>query len=178
MAKRALEQFDLAGALRHTARQIMEASDIQIDVVAVGRVRPLPERIEDNLLRMTQEALTNVIKHAAATKALVELDFGVKNISLLIQDNGKGFNPNDCSSAQDGHFGLLGMSERTKRLGGTLSITSSAGVGTTIRITIPLESKKELNYSTETSPPDKSDASDTDIIQDVSLNVTKHGARL
>src|SRR4029077_10246164 len=79
---RALEQFDLAGALRNTARQMMEASNIQIDVVATGRVRPLPERIEDNLLRMTQEALTNVIKHAAATKAIVELDFGPRNIGL------------------------------------------------------------------------------------------------
>jgi len=153
---RALEQFDLAGALRHSARQIMEASAIQIDVVAIGRVRPLPERIEDNLLRMTQEGLTNVIKHSAATKAIVELDFGVKNIRLLIQDNGKGFNPSDCASSQDGHFGLLGISERTKRLDGNLSITSAPDAGTTIRISIPLETSNGVNGTNKAPQPDGS----------------------
>jgi signal transduction histidine kinase len=153
---RALEQFDLAGALRHSARQIMEASAIQIDVVAIGRVRPLPERIEDNLLRMTQEGLTNVIKHSAATKAIVELDFGVKNIRLLIQDNGKGFNPSDCASSQDGHFGLLGISERTKRLDGNLSITSAPDAGTTIRISIPLETSNGVNGTNKEPQPDGS----------------------
>jgi signal transduction histidine kinase len=142
---RALEQFDLAGALKHSARQIMEASNIQIDVIAIGRVRPLPERIEDNLLRMAQEALTNVIKHAAATKTIVELDFGARNIRLRIEDNGKGFNPDGCRTPQEGHFGLLGISERTKRLGGKLSITSSPGAGTSIRIEVPIESENELN---------------------------------
>jgi signal transduction histidine kinase len=146
---RALEQFDLAGALKHTARQLMEASDIQIDVVATGRVRPLPERIEDNLLRMAQEALTNVIKHASATKTRVELDFGVKNIVLLIQDNGKGFNPNELAASNNGHFGLMGISERTKRLDGQLSIISAPGTGTTIRITVPLEARTDINADDE-----------------------------
>ena len=115
---RALEQFDLASALKHTARQLMEASNIKIEVLAKGKVGRLPERVEDNLLRMAQEALTNVIKHAQATHTLVELDFGTQEIALSIKDNGKGFDSNERLSPHDGHFGLLGMSERAKRLGG------------------------------------------------------------
>jgi signal transduction histidine kinase len=138
---RALEQFDLASALRHTARQLMEASNMKIEVVAQGTVGRLPERVEDNLLRMAQEALTNVIKHAQATQARVDLDFGSTEVSLSIKDNGKGFVSAEQPGPQDGHFGLMGMSERAKRLGGNLTITSSAGTGTTIQITVPVKSE-------------------------------------
>src|SRR5205814_1807750 len=103
------------------------------------------ERIEDNLLRMAQEALTNVIKHSAATLANIELHFGAQNIVLVIQDNGTGFNPNDCSGPSDGHFGLLGISERAKRLAGLFALTSAPGAGTSIRITIPLDSDHDPN---------------------------------
>jgi signal transduction histidine kinase len=168
---RALEQFDLAGALKHSARQLMEAADIQTDVVATGRVRPLPERIEDNLLRMAQEALTNVIKHAAATKARVELDFGVKNIVLLIQDNGKGFNPNECAGSNDGHFGLMGISERTKRLDGQFSIVSAPGTGTTVRITVPLESRNEVIPGADGRLIEPLNGFETDAVEDVRSTV-------
>ncbi|HSU54949.1 MAG TPA: histidine kinase [Candidatus Dormibacteraeota bacterium] len=143
LRSRALEQFDLAGAMKDSARQLMEASNVQIEVVAVGRVRPLSERIEDNLLRMMQEALTNVIKHSGAGRAMVELDFGPRTVGLVIEDNGKGFDPTEAGRPQEGHFGLVGISERAKRLGGTFSITSSPSAGTCLRILIPLESQPD-----------------------------------
>jgi signal transduction histidine kinase len=170
---RALEQFDLAGALKHSARQIMEASNVHIDVVATGRVRPLPERIEDNLLRMAQEALTNVIKHAVATQAIVELDFGAQNIRLLIADNGRGFNPDACGSPQEGHFGLLGISERTKRLGGKFSIKSSHGAGTSIRIEIPLEVEKEGNHMAPVRVQEDLELANVDLLQNGNVGKLK-----
>ncbi len=144
---RALEQFDLGSALKHTARQLMDASNIRIEVVAHGKAGRLPERIEDNLLRMAQEALTNVIKHAAATQAAVELDCNGKEVFLTIKDNGKGFDPTGMPGAKDGHFGLLGMSERAKRLGGRLAVSSRPGEGTTIEIAVPLTLPTETGKS-------------------------------
>ena len=142
---RALEQFDLGSALKHTARQLMEASNIRIEVLANGKIGRLAERIEDNLLRMAQEALTNVIKHAAATEAKVRLDSNGEEVALTITDNGKGFDFAERPSPQQGHFGLLGMSERAKRLGGRLSVSSTRGGGTAISIAVPLRKELETN---------------------------------
>jgi signal transduction histidine kinase len=136
---RALEQFDLPGALKLSSRQIIDGTGIQLEVVARGRVRPLPEIVEDNLLRIGQEAITNIIKHSEATLAHIDLDYGAQNIVLRIEDNGKGFNPEDHIGPHEGHFGLLGVSERTKRLGGRVSVTSAPGKGTTLCVEIPLD---------------------------------------
>jgi signal transduction histidine kinase len=136
---RALEQFDLASALRYTAKEVMEAGSIKVEFVAKGNVGRLPEPIEDNLLRMAQEALTNVLKHACATAAWLELDFREAEVVLTIRDNGKGFDTTSQTRPRDGHFGLLGMAERAKRVGGNLTIASSSGTGTTIRIVVPVK---------------------------------------
>ena len=115
---RALEQFDLPGALLSSSRQISGGSSLRVEMKAHGRVRPLPETVEENLLRIAQEALTNVIKHSGATLTEIELDYGPKNIVLQVKDNGKGFELDDCAGPREGHFGLLGISERAKRLQG------------------------------------------------------------
>jgi len=141
---RALEQFDLPGALRLSSRQIIDGTRIHVQVAAKGRVRPLPEIVEDNLLRIGQEALTNIIKHSEATLAKIDLDYGPQAIVLRIEDNGKGFNPEEHLGPHEGHFGLLGVSERTKRLGGQVSLTSAPGEGTIVCVEIPLEPGQNL----------------------------------
>ncbi len=115
-----------------------------MQVAAKGRVRPLPEIVEDNLLRIGQEALTNIIKHSEATLAKIDLDYGPQAIVLRIEDNGKGFNPEEHLGPHEGHFGLLGVSERTKRLGGQVSLTSAPGEGTIVCVEIPLEPGQNL----------------------------------
>jgi signal transduction histidine kinase len=141
---RALEQFDLAGALRLSSRQMIDGTSIDVQVVAKGRVRPLTEIVEDNLLRIGQEALTNIIKHSEAKRATITLDYGPQTIVLRIEDNGKGFAPEHCMGPHQGHFGLLGISERTKRLRGRVSLTSAPGQGTVVLVEIPLESAPDL----------------------------------
>ncbi|MDB6124639.1 MAG: integral rane sensor signal transduction histidine kinase [Pedosphaera sp.] len=141
---RALEQFDLPGALLRSARQFTYGTGIEIEVETKGQLRPLPEVVEENLLRMGQEALTNVIKHSSAHLATIELEFGAEKVVLQIRDDGQGFTPENSAGPQSGHFGLLGMSERAKRLDGQVVLTSAPGKGTTVRVEIPLGRVQEL----------------------------------
>jgi signal transduction histidine kinase len=135
---RALEQFDLPGALLRSSRQIAGGSSLRVEMNAHGRIRPLPETVEENLLRIAQEALTNVLKHSGATLTEIELDYGPMNVVLQVKDNGKGFVLDDCAGPRQGHFGLLGISERAKRLRGEIAFSSAPNAGTTVRVQIPI----------------------------------------
>ncbi len=81
-----------------------------------------------------QEGLQNAIKHADASLVKVKLEIGTNTISLVIKDNGKGFDP---AIKREKSFGLIGMRERVEMLNGTLSINSMIGEGTTIVIHVP-----------------------------------------
>src|ERR1019366_5149707 len=141
----ALAQFDLAGALAASARQITSGTGVQAELETKGPARLLPEVVEENLLRIGQEALTNVIKHARANLAGIELEFGAEQVTLQIKDNGIGFAPEHAVGPNEGHFGLLGMSERAKRLEGHLKVWSEPGKGTAVRVEIPLEPPAQSN---------------------------------
>jgi len=155
LRSRALEQFDLSNALAEGARQITCGTDIQVHVETKGQVRPLPEVVEENLLRIGQEALSNVIKHSRSTTANIELVFAPQQVVLQINDTGHGFDHGKVGGPQEGHFGLLGMAERTKRLGGRFTLASIPGQGTTIRVEIPIDQSqnfKRLQPSTHKFP--------------------------
>jgi signal transduction histidine kinase len=147
---RALEQFDLPGAVMMSSRQITGGSSLRVEMKAQGRVRPLPEIVEENLLRIAQEALTNVIKHSGATLTEIELDYGPKNVVLQVKDNGKGFALDHCAGPREGHFGLLGISERAKRLHGEILFSSAPEAGTTVRVQIPIPHE---SYAPELAEP-------------------------
>jgi len=138
LRSRALEQFDLPGALVTSGKQLTDGTNIHFEVTAKGRVRPLPETIEENLLRIAQEALTNVIKHSEATTAAIELDYGPQTVAMQITDNGRGFQSDQCAGPGEGHFGLLGISERAKRLGTQAVFESKPGAGTTLRVRVAI----------------------------------------
>jgi signal transduction histidine kinase len=144
LRSRSLDQFDLPSVLTGSSRQLTDGTGIQAKVITQGRVRPLPDLIEDNLLRIAQEALTNAIKHSGGTTAAIELDYGAKNILMTVSDNGKGFSVENCAGPLDGHFGLLGISERVKRINGQIAINSAPGAGTTVRVEIPLAAEAEI----------------------------------
>jgi signal transduction histidine kinase len=136
---RELEQFDFPEALRMSAQQIAERAGLQLNFGIRGEVRALSEVAEENLLRIGQEALTNVIKHARATEVTVSLEFSPHAATLHVTDNGCGFTPEVCLGSSDGHFGLLGMSERAKRLDGHVRVTSSPGSGTCLEAQIAIK---------------------------------------
>jgi signal transduction histidine kinase len=139
LRSRELEQFDLSRALLVSGNQMVDSAGIRFQVETNGSVRPLPEIIEENMLRIGQEAIANAVRHSRADQVNVKLEFNPGHVSLEVRDNGQGFVPENCVGPNDGHFGLLGMSERAKRLGGRISITSAPGIGTTIRFDLPTE---------------------------------------
>jgi signal transduction histidine kinase len=138
LRSRELEQFDLPTALLISGNQIADGANIRIEVETKGNPCALPETIEENILRIGQEAITNTVKHSGANRLVLELEFAAETVVLTIRDNGNGFTPENCVGPNEGHFGLLGMSERAKRLGGKISITSAPGAGTVISVEVPI----------------------------------------
>jgi signal transduction histidine kinase len=151
LRSRQLEKFDLAQALAMSGNQIAEGAGIQLQVQTLGAARPLPEVVEENLLRIGQEALTNAVKHSGARHARIALGFDDKSVSLEISDDGTGFAPDHCAGPNEGHFGLQGMSERAKRLGGQLAVTSAPGKGTRVKAQIPIETTLATTLGDEPS---------------------------
>ncbi len=149
LRKRGLEQFDLPGALLESARQMTQGAGIAMELQTKGPSQALPEVVEENLLRIGQEALTNVIKHARANQVKITLEFQSHRVALEIQDNGIGFDLKMCAGPHDGHFGLLGMSERAKRVGGHCVPMSEPGKGTVVRVEVPLGPTQEQDRPAE-----------------------------
>ena len=133
-----LEENDLPGALEIVTRQAAQGSGLPITVEVSGRVVRLPELVESNFLRLGQEAVANAIKHARATDIRVELEYSEEDALLRVTDDGVGFDPKLVAAPAYGHFGLLGMRERVKRIGGQLQISSAPGAGTVIEVRLAL----------------------------------------
>jgi signal transduction histidine kinase len=132
------EEQGLGAALRAGAKTWTAGTGVETEVDVNGPEDALPEQVEQNLLRIAQEAVTNALKHAAATKIRIRLIREARGVSLRIEDNGRGFDPEDAFSPHAGHFGVLGMRERAERLGGSMRLTSSPGEGTAVEVTAPL----------------------------------------
>ncbi len=99
-----------------------------------GAYRPMLHETEREFLRVAQEAIHNVKKHAAARHLFVQLEYGPEEIALEVRDDGRGFAVNEQAKSPHGHYGLTGMRERAASIGGTLEVTSEPGDGTTVRL--------------------------------------------
>ena len=132
----ALEQHPLATILRRQLEDFTSDTGVSADFNSSGKQRELPARIEDALLRIFQEAVTNIKKHAGATRIEVKIVYRDESVGLSIVDDGAGF---DTSLSKQGRFGLISMRERVKLLGGVIDITSEKGRGTRIEVTIPVD---------------------------------------
>jgi len=104
----------------------------------------LPLEYETALYRVAQEALTNVVRHARASRVSVLLERRPGCVSLIIEDNGQGFDADAVmrAPATQGKLGLLGMQERVKLIGGSLEIESTPGAGATVFVRLPLEPRR------------------------------------
>jgi len=134
----ALEGHDLSSAISQAAPQWTAGSPVQVRVDVEGPSRKLPEEMEQHLLRIAQEAVTNAVKHARASKVRIRLQMAQRKLKLLVADDGRGFEQTEAFSELGGHFGLLGMRERAERLGGELQLHSQPGHGTEVEVTVPL----------------------------------------
>jgi signal transduction histidine kinase len=102
-----------------------------------GTYRDLPSPIEEEVLKIMQEAITNVQRHASATAVDVNCHYQADKLVVSVEDDGQGFSIPE-RAAMRGHFGLQGMRERAASLGGELTLRSNAGVGTLVELIVPI----------------------------------------
>ena len=139
MRSHVLENGNLTGALKGILAQMAEGTEITTDFKVTGRQRQLAPIIENNILRIGQEAITNAVKHSAAKQIRMTLEFREKEFRLLVWDDGHGFDPLNPPPSEGG-FGLVGMRERAAESKGEINIHSTAGQGVEIILNIPLTS--------------------------------------
>jgi signal transduction histidine kinase len=134
-----LENQDLAGALESGAHQWVFNSGIDVEVDVMGEAGGLPEEVAHHVFRIAQEAVANAVNHANGNQITLKLKIDPRQLNLQIVDNGRGFDTEDIFTSKNGNFGLIGMRERAKRLGGRLRIESQPSNGTRLEVTVPLK---------------------------------------
>jgi two-component system, NarL family, sensor histidine kinase UhpB len=136
---RILDDLGLDAALHWLAEDARQRFHLDVELVVDGaeQALPLPTIYETASFRVAQESLTNVARHAGATRATLTLNSDQHTLRLSISDDGRGF---DIGQPSRG-LGLLGMRERAALLGGTLTITSQQDQGTTVEVTLPLPAR-------------------------------------
>lgn len=134
-----LERMGLAEAIREAAARVADASGIQITCNLENFSGELRADTALKVFRVAQEGLNNIVKHSGARTAAFDLALDAGRVRLTMRDDGKGFDPDAVTptTAGDG-FGLVGMQERARMMGGDMTIVSAPGQGTTIRIVIPI----------------------------------------
>ncbi|MEW6131104.1 MAG: two-component regulator propeller domain-containing protein [Acidobacteriota bacterium] len=135
----ALEKSDLAAALSETAKQLSQGSAVETEVRVSGVPQTLSSSLENNLLRIGQEAITNALKHAKPQTIKIELAYEPDLVRLRVIDDGCGFDCKNVASADEGHFGLIGMRERIEWLKGELRFQTAPGSGTEVIAVVPVK---------------------------------------
>ncbi|MDQ4029064.1 MAG: GAF domain-containing protein [Actinomycetota bacterium] len=138
----ALREEGLVAALRKQADRIVARDEITVDVSGPNAPVVLPPPMEEELYRLSQEALANAVNHAAATRIAIDIqvtDMDEHLLMLEISDDGVGFDP---SLPRPGHMGLTTMAARADRLGGTFEVRSAPGAGSTVRVKVPLQPER------------------------------------
>jgi signal transduction histidine kinase len=131
-----LEANALPDALREVARRAINGTTVRFELLVSGTERQLTPRVENEVLRIGQEAVTNAVRHAGASRVLLELRFESRALVLRISDDGSGFHAEHVNEL-DGHFGLIGMRERAAQLGGILKIDALPAGGTEVELVVP-----------------------------------------
>jgi signal transduction histidine kinase len=129
---------DLAAAITHAAERITATNHVKARVRVSGTYRRVAPQLEQELVRIAQEAMTNTVRHAQAEHVDVTLLFQEKLLRMTIKDDGRGFDGDADDYRLDGHFGLTGMRERAEQLGGRFVVNSASGQGTEVQIEVPI----------------------------------------
>ena len=137
MRPQVLEDARLPEALAEVAGRWSALHEVRTEVTTTGKARPLHPEIEVTLLRTAQEALTNVGKHAQASRVALTLSYMEDVVTLDVRDDGRGFTPATVTQNGHGGYGLTGMRHRLGNVAGTLAIESEPGGGTAISASVP-----------------------------------------
>jgi signal transduction histidine kinase len=144
MRSHILETNDLEGAVKTVLKHFCEGTGVETTMEHLGNPQRFAPVVENNLLRVAQEAISNALKHSHAKKIAVKLEFGEKQFRLIVLDDGTGFDPG-ASPDHRGGFGLVGMRERATELKGDLKVTSDPVKGTEVILAIPLAGEPAIS---------------------------------
>ena len=135
-----LDDLGLLATLRWLVGEFKEQCGVEAGIMVSGIERRFSAEVELTILRIVQEALRNVEKHAQASKVEVMVEFGERKTKVSICDNGKGFDLGGSLAElpRVGKLGLAGMEERVRLLGGSMRIESEPGKGTKVMIEVPI----------------------------------------
>jgi len=136
MRSQILERCDLGEALERILTRMTEGTGVTPRMQVEGDRRRLPPVVENNLLRIGQEAITNASKHARPARISVTLTFDGRSIRLAVEDDGAGFQVDAQPGGERRSFGLVGMRERAELIGGTFELTSAPGRGTRVVVVV------------------------------------------
>lgn len=140
----ALDELGLEDALRSYAENWSADSGVAVDVHTHGlRTGRLPALVETTVYRVVQEALNNVRKHAGATRAGVIVERRLDELRMVVEDDGRGFDPSQAAPDGGKHWGLRSMAERAMLVAGQFQVESSPGYGTTVYLAIPVRVDSE-----------------------------------
>ncbi len=129
---------DFAAKLSKVAAQVTARTALKVRFNVTGAYRALPDKVENEMLRIAQEAVTNVVRHAAAQHIDIRLEFDERKVKMTIADDGKGFDGSATFSAANGHYGLQGMRERAEQIGADLMVGNAPGGGTRVVVEAPI----------------------------------------
>ncbi|MFH1015951.1 MAG: sensor histidine kinase [Chloroflexota bacterium] len=134
-----IRSLTLVAALGNYVREFSQNNGIPVDFLIPKSFTKLSPVAELQLLRIAQEALTNVRRHATANQVMVKLASSNASVEMTIKDNGQGFVLSDLEKSPPGYHGLTIIKERAEALGGTLSINTGPGQGTELKVSLPVE---------------------------------------
>jgi signal transduction histidine kinase len=118
-------------------QQEVGAGSATYRVIVEGRTRELEPIIRDEVYRIGREGLVNAFRHSGAAHVEIELEYGPRELCVLVRDDGRGVDPQVVQHGTEGHWGLAGMRERARRIGAALKIRSRAGAGTEVELRVP-----------------------------------------
>lgn len=127
-----LERSDLVTTLKRSGESATANRGVRFEFALQGMARRLDETLEEQLLRIGQEAVSNAVRHGSANVILMELCFDRAGVRLRVSDDGCGFDPDHLPRQPAEHWGIAGMRERAARVGAQLRLVSQPGVGTTV----------------------------------------------
>lgn len=132
-----LEGNDLVEAIAQAARRLAHGSPTEVEVTCRGPRRALRGEVEENLLRVAQEAVSNALAHARAGRIDIAIAYGPRTLKLSVEDDGEGFAPGAGRTGRG--VGLRSMRERAECIGGHLRVSSRLGRGTLVSVVVPFD---------------------------------------
>src|SRR5262249_52379560 len=127
--------------------ELTSQSGVDYRVTVEGPSRPLQPVIRDEIYHIGHEALVNAFRYSRASTIEVELEYGPRQLRMLVRDDGQGIDQQVLRSGREGHWGIPGMRERAEEIGAKLKLWSREGAGTEVELSIPGQIAYELNSS-------------------------------